>query len=118
MDIKPHDAHEGNDIMGTNLNDNTWVPFNDEEPKPETRVPQRPETSGNPIPIEENIHMEPQYIQHPYMDMMQPPPIQEQTIMSSIQQTPIVTLAVVFGVGLMLGVVFSNRRPIILNSSH
>ena len=110
--------NDGNDIMGTNLNENTWVPFNDEEPKPETRAPPRPEASPFPSPIEENVHMEPQYIQHPYMDMMQPPIIQDQTIMSSIQQTPIVTLAVVFGVGLMMGVIFSNRRPIILSSSH
>lgn len=117
-EIKPLDPSEDN-IMGTNLNEDTWVPFNDAEPVTETRVPPRPDPSNFPANQEQEQQVEqPQYVQYPqYMEMMPPPPTQEQNLMNSIQQTPIATLGVVFGVGLLLGFMFSNRRPIILGSA-
>ena len=116
-EIKPLDPTEDN-LVGTNLNEDTWVPFNDTEPLTETRVPPRPEPSEfqqqqqqqQQAPMEQQ-----QYVQ--YMDVMPTPPTTEPNIMNSIQQTPIATLGVVFGVGLLLGFMFSNRRPIILGNS-
>ena len=44
-------------FQGTDLNENTWVPFNDE-----AEVPPRPTPANN-----QPQQMTPQYIQHPYM---------------------------------------------------
>ena len=116
-EIKPLDPSEDS-FVGTNLNEDTWVPFNDAEPVTETRIPPRPEQSEQRVqerPTEQQQQQQ-QYVQYPYMEMMPPQQIQEPTLMNSIQQTPIATLGVIFGVGLMLGFMFSNRRPIILGT--
>ena len=100
-------------FQGTNLNDNTWVPFNDE-----TQVPPRPNPTIAQAQEEQPQQMAPQYIQHPYMDMMPPPQQQEDKgWMTQIQQVPISTIALIFGMGLLLGFMMTNRRPIILSGS-
>ena len=98
-------------FQGTNLNENTWVPFNDE-----TQVPPRPEPTVGQV-TEEPQQIEPQYVQHPYMEMMPPPsPQEDKGWMAQIQQVPIATAVVLVGMGLLLGFMMTNnRRPIILN---
>ena len=93
-------------FQGTDLNENTWVPFNDE-----AEVPPRPTPANN-----QPQQMTPQYIQHPYMEMM-PPPHEEKGWINQIQQVPISTVAILFGLGLLVGFMMTNRRPIILSGS-
>ena len=123
-DIKP--ADDG-DFMGTNLNEDSWVPFNDNEPDTETRLPPRPEPTVGIVPQDQQQQQQEEMMrqqqeemmrQQQYMNMMQPPLRQDAGIMTSIKETPITTIAVIFAIGLALGFVFNNRRPIILNGSH
>ena len=102
-----HDAFQGG-----NLNENTWVPFNDE-----TQVPPRPAPTINQPQEEVPQPVAPQYIQHPYMEMMPPPPQEDKGWVTQIQQIPISTVAIIFGMGLLLGFMMTNRRPIILSGS-
>ena len=98
-------------FQGTNLNENTWVPFNDE-----THVPPRPTPTVNPKE-EEPQQMAPQYIHQPYMEMMPPMQQEDKGWVTQIQQIPISTVAIIFGMGLLLGFMMTNRRPIILSGS-
>ena len=118
-EIKPLDPNEDN-LVGTNLGDDTWVPFNDQEPPPqhrEERLPPRPEHAEMQMMQQQQPPPPPpQYYEY----QMQPPPPPskpEQGLMQSIQQTPTTTLGIVFAVGLILGYMFSNRRPIVLGGA-
>ena len=109
-DIKP--ADDG-DFVGTNLNQDSWVPFNDNEPSIETRVPPRPEPTTM-VPQESQPQQQVQYIPQQYYEMpIAPPPNKD--IMASLKETPTATLAVIFGIGAILGYMLSNRRPIIVS---
>ena len=121
-DIKPV---EDDNFLGTNLNEDSWVPFNDNEPTTDTRLPPRPDPTVGLLSPEQKQQQQQQeemmrqqqeemMRQQQYLSMM-PPPTQEKGIMLSIKETPITTIAVVFGIGLALGFIFNNRRPIILN---
>ena len=123
-DIKPA---EEDDFLGTNLNEESWVPFNENEPITDTRLPPRAEpTVGMLQPDQQQQQQQQQQQemmrqqeeemmrQQQYLSMMsQKTP--DKGIMNSIKETPIATIAVVFGIGLALGFIFNNRRPIILN---
>ena len=99
-------------FQGNNLNENTWVPFNEE-----TQVPPRPDPTVGQVK-EEPQQMAPQYIQHPYMEMMPPPHQEDRGWITQIQQVPISTVVVLVGAGLLIGFMMSNnRRPIILNGT-
>jgi len=120
-EIKPISPADNEGFMGTNLNEDSWVPFNDkEEIETETRLPPRPEpTVGvvSPDQHQEEMMRQQQEMmrQQQYMNMMQPPAPQEHGVMASIKETPVTTIAVIFAIGLALGFIFNNRRPIILN---
>lgn len=115
------------DFLGTNLNEESWVPFNEnEEPKTETRLPPRPDPTVGLLQQDQQDQQQQQeellrqqqeemMRQQQYLNMMTQAPPAEKGIMSSIKETPITTIAVVFGIGLALGFMFNNRRPIILN---
>ena len=112
-DIKP--ADDG-DFMGTNLNQESWVPFNDNEPSTETRVPPRPEATSV---VQQEPQPQPQqqvqYIPQQYYEMPMAAPPQHKDIMASLKETPATTLAVMFGIGAIIGYMLSNRRPIIVS---
>ena len=116
------------DFLGTNLNEESWVPFNENEPVTDTRLPPRPDPTVGILSPEQQQQKQQQeqqeemmrqqqeemMRQQQYLSMMpQQPP--DKGIMNSIKETPIATIAVVFGIGLALGFMFNNRRPIILN---
>ena len=98
-------------IPSHDLNEDTWVPFNDNQ----TETPVKP--VEQPVEQQQQQYIaQPEYYQQPYMHML-PPSDKEKGIAESIKEVPVATLAVIFGIGLIVGFMFSGRRPIILNGN-